>query len=242
MQYEVKGSVMPILEITMKKGEVLWTEQGGMSWMNDGIKMDTGGRGGIGGFIGRMVSGESAWITYYIAERDNAKIVFTPELPGHIVPIELADGESIIAQQDAFMTATEHVRRSVHFQRRLGAGFIGGEGFILQRITGPGVVFLEIGGEVAEYNLADNETMRANPGYVAIYETTVDYDIERVRGIKNMLFSGEDLFMANLKGPGKVWLQSMPFNKFMEQIIARLPEQKPQVVVKEQADSSDEEK
>ncbi len=241
MQYEIKGSVMPLLEITMNKGEVLWTEQGGMSWMNDGIKMDTGGRGGIGGFIGRMVSGESAWITYYIAERDNAKIVFTPELPGHIVPIELGEGESIIAQQDAFMTATEHVRRSVHIQRRLGAGFIGGEGFILQKITGPGIVFLEIGGEVAEYTLAQGETMRANPGYVAIYEPSVDYDIQRVRGIKNMLFSGEELFLANMKGPGKVWLQSMPFNNFMQQIIARMPTPEQQVVVQE-VDNSDEEK
>ena len=240
MRYEVKGSVMPLLEVTMKKGEVLWTEQGGMSWMNDGIKMDTGGRGGIGGFLGRMVTGESAWITYYIAERDNAKIIFTPELPGHIVPVELAEGESIIAQQDAFMTASEHVRRSVHIQRRLGAGFIGGEGFILQKITGPGVAFLEIGGEVAEYELAEGETMRANPGYVAMYEPSVDYDIQRVRGIKNMLFGGEDLFLANLKGPGKIWLQSMPFNKLMEQIIARMPKQEQQVIVQEVDKSEDE--
>jgi uncharacterized protein (TIGR00266 family) len=223
MQYKIKGSIMPILEITLNKEEVLWTEQGGMSWMNDGIKMDTGGRGGIGGFIGRMVSGESSWVTYYIGERDNAKIVFTPELPGHVVPVELGEGQEIIAQQDAFMVATEHVSRSVHLQRRLGAGFIGGEGFILQKFTGPGIVFLEIGGEVAEYTLVDNETMRVNPGYVAIYEPSVDYDIQRVSGIKNMLFSGEDLYLAHLKGPGKIWLQSMPFSQFMQQIIARLP-------------------
>ena len=224
MQYVVKGSIMPILEVTLNQGEVLWTEQGGMSWMNDGIKMDTGGRGGIGGFLGRIVSGEDAWITYYIGERDNAKIVFTPELPGHVVPVELAAGQEIIAQQDAFMVATEHVERSIHIQRRLGAGFIGGEGFILQKFKGPGVVFLEIGGEVAEYTLAEGETMRVNPGYVAIYEPSVDYDIQRVRGIKNMLFSGEDLYLANLKGPGKIWLQSMPFSRFMQQIMARLPE------------------
>ena len=224
MKYEIKGSIMPILEFTLNKGDVLWTEQGGMSWMNDGIKMDTGGRGGIGGFLGRMVSGEAQWVTYYIGERDNAKIVFTPELPGHVVPIELAEGQSIVAQQDAFMVATEHVNRSIHLQRRLGAGFIGGEGFILQKFTGPGVVFLEIGGEVAEYTLAQNETMRVNPGYVAVYEPSVDYDIQRVTGIKNMLFSGEDLYLAHLKGPGKIWLQSMPFSQFMQQIIARLPE------------------
>jgi uncharacterized protein (TIGR00266 family) len=242
MQYEIKGSVMPILEITMDKDEVLWTEQGGMSWMNDGIKMDTGGRGGIGGFLGRMVTGEGAWITYYIAERDNAKIVFTPELPGHVVPIELAEGQAIIAQQDAFMVATEHVRRSVHIQRRLGAGFIGGEGFILQKISGPGIAFLEIGGEVAEYTLAPNETMRVNPGYVAMYEPSVDYDIQRVRGIKNMLFGGEDLYLANLKGPGKIWLQSMPFSQFMQQVIARLPQEEvKQVVVQQPADEKKDE-
>ena len=223
MKYEIKGSLMPILEITLNKDEVIWTEQGGMSWMNDGIKMDTGGRGGIGGFIGRMVSGESAWITYYIAERDNAKIIFTPELPGHVVPVELAEGQSIIAQQDAFMVATERINRSIHFQRRLGAGFMGGEGFVLQKFTGPGLVFLEIGGEVAEYTLIEGETMRVNPGYVAMYEPSVDYDIQRMRGIKNMLFSGEELFLAHLKGPGKIWLQSMPFSHFMQQIISRLP-------------------
>jgi len=224
MQYEIKGSIMPILEFTLNKGDVLWTEQGGMSWMNDGIKMDTGGRGGIGGFLGRVMTGESQWVTYYIGERDNAKIVFTPELPGHVVPIQLAEGQSIVAQQDAFMVATEHINRSVHLQRRLGAGFIGGEGFVLQKFTGPGIVFLEIGGDVAEYTLAQNETMRVNPGYVAVYEPSVDYDIQRVSGIKNMLFSGEDLYLAHLKGPGKIWLQSMPFSQFMQQIIARLPE------------------
>lgn len=224
MEYVVKGSTMPMLEITLNQGDVLWTEQGGMSWMTDGIKLDTGGRGGIGGFIGRMMTGEDAWINYYIGERDGAKIVFTPELPGHIVPIELAEGEAIIAQQDAFMVATEHVQRKIAFQRRFGAGFFGGEGLILQKFIGPGVIFLEIGGEVAEYDLAEGETMRVNPGYVALYETTVDYDIQRIRGIKNMLFSGEELFLANLRGPGKIWLQSMPFSYLMNQIIARLPE------------------
>ncbi len=242
MQYQIKGSVMPILEITMSKDEVLWTEQGGMSWMNDGIRMDTGGRGGIGGFLGRMVTGESQWITYYIAERNNAKIVFTPELPGHVVPIELAEGQEIIAQQDAFMVATEHVKRSIHIQRRLGAGFIGGEGFILQKLSGPGIAFLEIGGEVAEYTLAQGETMRVNPGYVAMYEPTVDYDIQRVRGIKNILFGGEDLYLANLKGPGKIWLQSMPFSQFMQQIIARLPQQDVKQVIVQQPPDDKEDK
>lgn len=223
MEYVIKGSVMPILEITLNKGDVLWTEQGGMSWMTDGIKMDTGGRGGIGGFIGRMITGEEAWLTYYVGERDGAKIVFTPELPGHIVAVELAEGQSIIAQQDAFMVASEHVDRTIHFQRRLGAGIFGGEGFILQKFTGRGVVFVEIGGEVNEHVLAEGEELKVNPGFVAMYEPTVDYSIERLRGIKNMLFSGEELFLANLRGPGKVWLQSMPFTQLMNLIIAHLP-------------------
>jgi uncharacterized protein (TIGR00266 family) len=210
MQYEIKGSVMPALEMKLTQGEAVYTESGGMAWMSDGIDMETSGRGGIGKMLGRALAGESLFLTTYTCRASQATIVFTPEAPGHIMPIPLQAGHSIIAQKDAFMCAEDDVTLEMHFRKRLGAGIFGGEGFILQKLTGPGTAFVEIAGEVRQYQLQPGQTMKVDPGHIAMYEPTVDYDIQMVRGVSNVLFGGEGLFLATLRGPGRVWLQTMP--------------------------------
>ncbi|MEO0562324.1 MAG: TIGR00266 family protein [Chloroflexota bacterium] len=223
MEYRIIGTTMPALEITLERREAVFTETTSMSWMSREIDMATGTRGGLLKMAARAVTGESLFLTTFRSEKDGAKVVFTPDAPGQIIPMQLADGESIIAQRDAFMAATEDVDVKVAFRRRLGAGFFGGEGFIMQRLTGPGTAFAEIGGEVVEYNLERGEVLQVNPGYVAMHEPSVDYDITLVRGVRNWLFGGEGFFMATLKGPGKVWLQTMPVANLAAAVQRYLP-------------------
>lgn len=210
MDYKIEGTMMPSLEIRLQQGDAVYTESGGMAWMTNGIKMDTGSRGGIGKMFGRALAGESLFLTTYTCEAPQALIVFTMESPGTIMPLELAAGESIIAQKDSFMVAEDDVTLEMHFRRKLGTGFFGGEGFILQKLTGPGTAFVEIAGELRTYTLKDGQVMKVDPGHIAMYEPTVDYDLEMVKGLSNMFFGGEGLFLATLRGPGKVWLQTMP--------------------------------
>ncbi len=210
MQYEIEGNFMPSLKINMKAGESVYTESGGMAWMTDGIEMTTSGRGGLGRMMGRALAGESLFLTTYSCEAKQGLIVFTVEAPGTILPIELEAGQSIIAQKDSFMVAQESVELEMHFRRKLGTGVFGGEGFILQKLTGPGMAFVEIAGELRTYDLKPGQTMKVDTGHIAMYEPTVDYDLQMVKGVSNMLFGGEGLFLATLTGPGKVWLQTMP--------------------------------
>lgn len=210
MQYEIKGTMMPSLEVRLKSGEALYTESGGMAWMSGGIDMATSGRGGLGKMFGRALAGESLFLTTYTCQSKEGMIVFTMELPGTIMPLELGAGQSMIAQKDAFMVAEDDVQLEMHFRRKLGTGLFGGEGFILQKLTGPGIAFVEIAGELRTYDLQAGQTIKVDPGHIAMYEPSISYDIEMVSGISNMLFGGEGLFLATLTGPGKVWLQTMP--------------------------------
>ncbi len=210
MQYEIKGANMPSLEVKLAYGEAIYTESGGMAWMSEGIDMQTSGRGGLGRMLGRALAGESLFLTTYTCQAQGGLIVFTPEMPGTIIAKELAPGESIIAQKDAFMCAQDSVELEMHFRKKLGTGLFGGEVFILQKVTGPGLAFFEIAGEVREYDLGPGSTIKVDTGHIAMYEPTVSYDIQMVKGVTNMIFGGEGLFLATLTGPGKVWLQTMP--------------------------------
>ncbi len=223
MEYEIKGTVMPALEVTLQQGESIYTESGGMAWMSDGINMQTSGRGGVGKMLGRALAGESLFLTTYTCEAPQATIVFTPEAPGHIIPVPLQAGYSIIAQKDAFMCAEDSVELAMHFRKRLGAGLFGGEGFILQKLTGPGLAFVEIAGEVRQYQLTAGQTIKVDPGHIAMYEPTVNYDIQMVKGVANMFFGGEGLFLATLTGPGRVWLQTMPLSNLAGAIRRYIP-------------------
>lgn len=223
MKYEIIGTVMQTLDVHLVQGESVYTESGGMAWMRGNITMDTSTHGGVMSGLGRALAGESLFMTTYTCESPNGLVVFTPEVPGKVLDVELQSGQSLICQKDAFMCAQSTVKLEMHFRKQLGAGLFGGEGFILQKITGPGMAFLEIPGEVREYELPPNGVLRVDPGHIAMFEPTVTYDITRVKGLKNIFFAGEGLFLAMLKGPGKVWLQSLPLSNLAGKIARYLP-------------------
>jgi len=213
MDAKIIGDSLPIVSCKLSKGESVITEAGGMSWMEDGIRMTTSTNGGIMKGLGRALAGESLFMNIYTAERDGAEITFSSSFPGKILEFNLGQGETIIAQKKAFLCAESTVDISMHFRKKLGAGFFGGEGFIMQKITGPGKVFLEIDGELVKKELQAGEKLKVDNGYVAAMTQGVDLDIETVPGLKNMVFGGEGLFLTTVKGPGTVYLQSMPMSK-----------------------------
>jgi len=223
MKYEIVGSMLPSVDIYLQAGESVYTEAGGMAWMRGDVGMDTNARGGLMASLGRKLAGESIFMTNYTCNSGEAMVTFTPEAPGRILAFNLQAGQSLICQKDAFMVAQQSVNLEMHFRKKLGTGLFGGEGFILQKISGPGLVFLEIAGDVREYTLQPGETMRIDPGHIALYEMGMNYDIASVGSLKNALFSGEGLFLATLTGPGKVWLQSMPISNLAAKIREYIP-------------------
>ena len=223
MEYKILGTVMQTLDIHLQQGESVYTESGGMAWMQGSIAMDTSTRGGVMAGLGRALSGESLFMTTYTCNSPNGLVVFTPEVPGKVLDIQLAPGQTLICQKDAFMCAEDSVKLEMHFRKKLGAGLFGGEGFILQKITGPGTAFIEIPGEVREYELQAGAVMQVDPGHIAMFEPSVTYDISRVKGLKNIFFSGEGLFLASLKGPGKIWLQSLPLSNLAAKLARYMP-------------------
>lgn len=212
MEYTIHGTVMQALEVRLKQGEAMYTESGGMAWMTEGIEMKTSSKGGLGKSLGRMLSGESFFMTTYTCRAPEGMITFTPESPGKVIPLKLQAGHSMICQKDAFMCAEESVELSMHFRKKLGAGLFGGEGFILQKLTGPGMAFVEIAGEVQMVELAAGQRLKIDPGHIAMYEPTCSYDVTMIKGMMNWLGGGEGLFLATVTGPGKVWLQTMPLS------------------------------
>jgi uncharacterized protein (TIGR00266 family) len=194
-----------------------------MAWMQGDVEMKTDTKGGLMAGLGRSLAGESLFMTTYTCRGGEGMVVFTPEAPGKVLPFELAAGQSLICQKDAFMCAQSSAKLQMHFRKKLGAGLFGGEGFILQKVTGPGMVFLEIPGEVREYTLAAGEVLQVDPGHIALFEPTVSYDITTVKGLANVLFSGEGLFLAKMAGPGRVWLQSLPLSNLAHKLARYLP-------------------
>ena len=223
MHYEIFGTTLQTLDITLGAGESVFTESGGMAWMKGNIDMSTNTRGGLLKGLARSLAGESLFLTSYECKSGKGIITFTPEAPGSIIPVQLASNESRICQKDAFMVAEDSVSLEVHFRRKLGSGLFGGEGFILQKLTGPGIAWVEISGEVREYELQAGETMKVDPGHLAMYEPSVNYDITRVKGVKNIFFGGEGLFLATLTGPGRVWLQSLPLSNLASKLFQYMP-------------------
>jgi len=223
MRYEISGTLLQSVDVHLSQGESVYTESGGMAWMRGDVEMKTGTKGGLMAGLGRKLAGESLFMTTYTCRSSEGMIVFTPEAPGKVLDFQLGAGQSLICQKDAFMCAESSVKLEMHFRKKLGAGLFGGEGFILQKVTGPGTVFLEIPGDVREYTLAAGETMRVDPGHIALFEPTVSYDIARVKGVANIFFSGEGLFLARLTGPGRIWLQSMPLANLAGKLAKYMP-------------------
>jgi uncharacterized protein (TIGR00266 family) len=226
MEYEIRGTVMQSVEITLSEGESVFSESGGMSWMTDNIEMQTQMKGGLMGALQRAVTRESLFVTDYVCAAGQGYATFTTETPGKIIAMELEPGQSIICQRDAFMVAQSGVTLEAHMHKRLGAALFGGEGLFLQRLTGPGVAFMELSGEIVEYNLEAGQGLKVDPGHVAIMDPTVDFDVTTVRGVMNIFFAGEGLFLAHVTGPGRVWLQSMPLPNLAMRLFPYLPKSK----------------
>ncbi|MBP5492557.1 MAG: TIGR00266 family protein [Clostridiales bacterium] len=223
MQYEIKGDQLPVVVCTLNPGESMITERGAMSWMTSNMKMETQA-GGVGKALGRMFSGESIFQNKYTAEGSQGLIAFASSFPGEIRALQIAPGQSIIAQKSAFLAAEPGVELSIHFKKKLGAGFFGGEGFIMQKLSGQGTAFVEIDGSVVEYQLQAGQTMLLDTGYLAMMDETVSMDIEMVKGVKNIFLGGEGLFNTKVTGPGRVWIQTMPISAVASLIASRLPQ------------------
>ncbi|MDE6750146.1 MAG: TIGR00266 family protein [Lachnospiraceae bacterium] len=210
MNYSIEGEPMPVVICNLDAGETMITESGAMSWMSPNMKMETTSGGGIGKMLGRAFSGESLFLNRYTAQGGVGQIAFASSFPGSIRAFNVEPGFDIVAQKSAFLASTSGVELSVFFQKRFGSGLFGGEGFIMQKLTGSGTVFLEFDGYVKEYELGAGQQMIIDTGYLAAMSATCSVDIQTVPGVKNMLFGGEGLFNTVLTGPGKVYLQSMP--------------------------------
>ena len=223
MQYEIKGDQLPVVVCTLEAGECMITERGAMSWMTSNMRMQTQATGGVGKAFGRMFSGESMFQNKYTAEGGQGLIAFASSFPGEIRAVQIAPGQGIVAQKSAFLAATPGVELSIHFKKKLGAGFFGGEGFIMQKLSGEGIAFVEIDGSVVEYQLQPGQTMLLDTGYLAMMDETVQMDIEMIHGAKNIFLGGEGLFNTKVTGPGRVWIQTMPISKIAGIIGSAIP-------------------
>lgn len=224
MKYQIIGDTMPAVEVIFDQaGESMYTQSGGMAWMSEGVSMDSNMRGGLGKSLGRMFSGESIFMATYRAERPGASIAFASTVAGEVVPVDIGACGGLIAQKGAFLCSENTVELSVAFTKKLSAGLFGGEGFILQDIHGTGTVFLEIDGNKVEKVLAPGEVIKVDTGNVVAFEKTVKYEIETVKGLKNIFFGGEGLFLTKLTGPGRVILQTQNFSEFAGRIISMMP-------------------
>lgn len=210
IRYEIEGGNLPVVICYPEAGQTLCTESGAMSWMSPNMKMDTNSGGGIKKALGRMFSGESIFMNEYTAQGGTGMIAFASTFPGSIIPYQVSEGNGIVVQKGGFLAMEKGLDLSVFFQKKLGRGFFGGEGFIMQRITGYGMVFLEIDGYCKEYNLSVGESIIVDTGYLAAMSDTCTMDIQPVQGAKNIFFGGEGLFHTRITGPGKVYIQSMP--------------------------------
>lgn len=228
MQARIQGTTMPVLEIDLQPNESVFSESGELSWMTGSIQMAThtqmGGGGGLFGVLKRVAGGGSIFMTEYRAMQYPGTVSFATKVPGHIVPVELGNGQDFMVHRHGFLCATPQVSISVGFQQSLGAGVFGGDGFLLQRVGGVGTAWLELSGELVQKTLAPGEVLRVHPGHVGAFHTSVGFQITMVPGIKNMIFGGDGLFLAELVGPGQVWLQTLPISRLAHQISEYLPQ------------------
>lgn len=226
MRYEIVGEPLPVAICHVGQGETLITERGSMSWMSPNMRMETTTNGGIGKALGRMFSGDSIFQNRYTAMGGEGLIAFASSFPGSIRAIEISPGNNMIVQKSAFLASEATVELSVHFNKRLGAGFFGGEGFIMQRLSGHGTAFIEIDGYAVEYNLQAGQQMIVDTGYLAAMTESCSIDIQAVSGMKNMLFGGEGIFNTIVTGPGRIILQTMPVSNVAATIRPFIPTSK----------------
>ena len=226
MQYQIIGEPMPVVQCQLQPGESMKTEKGSMVWMSPNMQMDTNSGGGIGKMIGRAFAGEKMFQNVYTAQGGPGMIAFGSSFVGSIRAYQVTPGKSIVCQKSSYLASEMNVELAVFFQKRLGAGFFGGEGFIMQRISGNGMVFVEIDGSAVEYDLAPGQSMLIDTGYLAVMDDTCTLDIQQVKGFKNVVFGGEGLFNTVVTGPGRILLQTMCISGFASSLVPYLPSSK----------------
>ena len=222
MEYKIQGETTPVVICQLSPGESMVTEKGSMVWMTPNMEMETSA-GGLGKAFGRMFSGESIFQNIYTARDGSGMIAFASSFPGSIRVVEITPDRPVVVQKSAFLAAQRSVDLSVFFQKKLGAGFFGGEGFIMQKLSGRGVAFLEIDGDAVEYDLGPGQQMIVDTGNLAMMDATCDLDIQSVKGVKNLLFGGEGLFNTVVTGPGHIILQTMPISALAGAVASVLP-------------------
>ena len=223
IKYEIEGGNLPVVICYPEAGETLCTESGAMSWMSPNMKMETNSGGGFKKALGRFLSGDSIFMNEYTAQGGSGMIAFASNFPGSIIPYHVTPGNGIIVQKRGFLAMEKGLELSMYFQKKIGKGLFGGEGFIMQRISGDGMAFLEIDGYCKEYDLGIGETIIVDTGYLAAMSETCTMDIETVQGVKNIFLGGEGLFLTRVTGPGKVYVQSMPLSNMAQALTPYLP-------------------
>ncbi len=223
MKYNIEGGTLPVVICELEQGECMITESGAMSWMTPNIKMETTSNGGLGKAFGRMFSGESLFQNRYSAQSGSGKIAFASSFPGSIRAFEVGNGKEYIFQKKAFLAAEKGVDISIHFQKKLSSGLFGGEGFIMQKISGNGIVFAEFDGHVVEYELQAGQQIVIDSGHLAAMTPSCSMEIKTVPGVKNALFGGEGIFNTVVTGPGRVWVQTMPISRVAGAIRPYIP-------------------
>ena len=222
MRYEIKGGAFPVVICYLESGEQMITEKGSMVWQSPNITMDTTG-GGLGRMLSRAFSGESMFQNVFTAQGGPGMIAFGSSFPGKIIPLSIGPGKEMVLQKKAFLASEAGIDLDIYFSKKLGAGFFGGEGFIMQKLSGQGMAFVEIDGELIEYELASGQQIIVDTGNVAGFEAGVSIDIRQVAGLKNKMLGGEGFFNTVLTGPGKIWLQTMPISGVADAIKPFLP-------------------
>jgi len=230
MQSRITGTTMPVLEFILDPNDAIISEAGELSWMSSSIQMTThtqfGGGGGIFGVLKRVAGGGTLFMTEYRAAGSAGELAFATKMPGHIVPLEIGPAQEYMIHRHGFLCATSQIQIGVGFQQSLGAGIFGGDGFLLQKLSGQGMAWLELSGELVIRDLRPGETLRVHPGHVGAFQSSVSFQITTVPGIKNMIFGGDGIFLAALTGPGRIWLQTLPLSKLAHAIERYLPHER----------------
>jgi uncharacterized protein (TIGR00266 family) len=228
MDHQVIGTVLPVLEMKLDAGESVVAESGELSWMTSSIELETAASGkagakGVMGALKRAVGGGTFFMTEYTATGAPGMVAFATKVPGQILPVEVSPGNEYMIHRSGYLCGLPSVELSIGFQQKIGAGLFGGEGFILQKIGGTGDAWVELDGEIVEYELAPGESIRVHPGHVGMFHAGVSFELDRIKGIKNIVF-GDGLFLAKLTGPGHVWLQTLPLSKLAQSLAPYLPQ------------------
>jgi uncharacterized protein (TIGR00266 family) len=229
MQNRIQGTTMPVLEFMLGPDDAIISEAGELSWMSQSIQMTThtqmGGGGGFFGALKRVAAGGSLFMTEYRAVGYPGEVAFAAKMPGHIVPVDVGPGREYLVHRHGFLCATPAIELTLGFQQSLGAGIFGGDGFLLQKIAGQGIAWLELSGELIIKDLAPGEVLRVHPGHVGAFQTSISFNITTVPGIKNAIFGGDGIFLAQLMGPGRVWLQTLPISRLAHALEHYMPRQ-----------------